>query len=376
MGLAVLMARSWCSPDVDFGALKVLVLAFWCAALVFWHLIVRDRCRSSDGVGADDPARRVLAVRRVENTSSATSPTLGCAFGVLWWTDRCRRRQAWTTGPLTSLVVLGLLARSLLQHPARRPGARRCRRCTEPVQLLGDKRSRTLEPARWDRMLLVLGTFLTAMRGVPDHPASVVSPSYPGTGLANIPDRLAWYRDIVAQQLGLMTAADGPSDAARVHTAGTGRVMTVVLVGSHRPGVASGAEPPTDLPLAVFAGAHAFVVGIAPFQEGRYLFPIVPVILYFSAVALPSVVTLARRTGSSPAHRTPRWPVVGATALVAVLVVASFRRRGTGGRGRRHCARTARCSGDLRTRTPSNCSVPSVPSPAPTTWWRSSVPVP
>lgn len=324
-GWPLLMAPVVVFTDVDYGALKVLVMAFWCAALVFWHMIVRERAGQVTAwalmilLGVSWPF--------VVWTNSVVSdiPYLGCAFGVLWWCDRCRRRQAWATGPLTSLVALGLLL--ALCFNIRREGLALVAAvgALNLVQLLGDKRSRTLEPARWDRMLLVLGTFLAASAAFQILLPSVVSPSYPGTGLANIPLRLEWYRDIVAQQFGLMAASDDRPTLLGSTPLALG-VMTAVLVLAAVGLVARLVlSPRTDLPLAVFAGAHAFVVGIAPFQEGRYLFPIVPVVLYFAAVAPASVVALARQSRTQPqTDRAPWWPVAAATALVAVLAVSSF----------------------------------------------------
>jgi hypothetical protein len=53
---------------------------------------------------------------------------------------------------------------------------------------------------------------------------SVVAPRYPGSGPSNIPDRLAWYRDIAAQQLGLM----GPYDEVPT-ILGSSRLALVLL---------------------------------------------------------------------------------------------------------------------------------------------------
>jgi hypothetical protein len=82
-------------------------------------------------------------------------------------------------------------------------------------------------------------------------------------------------------------------------------------------------RPLTDLPLAVFALAHAFVIGIAPFQEGRYLFPVIPVLVYFAVMAPGAVLTVSSR-GRAPGTTRRRVATVPVLVLVALLGVSGL----------------------------------------------------
>jgi hypothetical protein len=332
-GWPLLLAPVVWTSGVDYAALKLLGVALWCSALVFWHLVVRDRA------GAPTAWVAMLALGFswpvVVWTNSVVSdiPYLACAFGTLWWMDRCRRNDAWAAGSVAPLVVLGLLLSftfnvrreglalvaatavvAALQSIAAWRGA------ATPTAGGGGGTGRRLP---LPRAAIPLVTFVVASAVFQLAVPSVVAPRYPGSGLSNIPARLAWYRDVAAQQLGLFGPYDddptvwGSTTLALVVLAG---IVALAVVGMV---LRSIQHPRTDLPLAVFALAHAFVIGIAPFQEGRYLFPVIPVIVYFAVMA-PRAVLAAASRGAQPSTLRRRVATAPVLALIATLGLAGL----------------------------------------------------
>lgn len=328
-GWSILLAPVVWIAGVDYATLKLLGVALWCAALVFWYLVVRERAGSATAwvlmatLGFSWPF--------VVWTNSVVSdiPYLAFAFATLWWLDHCRRRGVWTSGSVLPLVALGLLLSFTFN--VRREGLAlvAATSVVAALHLLAAWREPTATPAHggtvagtrgrlpWQRAITPLVTFVVASAVFQLVLPSVVAPRYPGSGLSNIPDRLEWYRDIAAQQLGLFGPYDdsptilGSSVLALVVL---GVVVGLALVGGV---VRSIQQPVTDLPLAVFALAHAFVIGIAPFQEGRYLFPVVPVLVYFAVMAPRALLAVGTR------HHTPS-PGQRRAAMVPVLVLVGL----------------------------------------------------
>jgi hypothetical protein len=334
-GWSILLAPVVWIAGVDYGTLKVLGVALWCAALVFWHLVVRER--------AGAPTAWVLMAALgfswpfVVWTNSVVSdiPYLAVAFGTLWWLDHCRRRDAWTSGSVVPLVVLGLLLSFAFN--VRREGLSLVAatsvvavlhlystgRNRSVAQSAADTTPASRDGLPWRRAALPLVTFVVASALFQLALPSVVAPRYPGSGLSNIPDRLEWYRDIAAQQLGLFGPyADSPTILGSTVLALVllGAVVGLGIVGMC---VRSVQHPVTDLPLAVFALAHAFVIGIAPFQEGRYLFPVVPVLVYFAVMA-PRAVWSAATGNRSPSPAQRRATTLPVLVVVAALGVAGL----------------------------------------------------
>lgn len=338
-GWSILLAPVVWIAGVDYGTLKLLGVALWCAALVFWHLVVRDR--------AGAPTAWVLMLALgfswpfVVWTNSVVSdiPYLAFAFGTLWWLDHCRRRGVWTGGAVWPLVVLGLLLSFTFN--VRREGLSLVAATTVVAALQLASAWRASSPAAdgssadeptevatgvalpWRRAITPLVTFVIASAVFQLVLPSVVAPRYPGSGLSNIPERLAWYRDIAAQQLGLFGPyADTPTilGSSVLALVLLGGIVALGLVGMV---LRSIQQPLTDLPLAVFALAHAFVIGIAPFQEGRYLFPVVPVLVYFAVMAPRAVLALWTRDRTpSPGRR--RVATVPVLVLVGLLGAAGL----------------------------------------------------
>lgn len=331
-GWPLLMSPLIAIFGVDYAVLKVFEVELWCAALVWWFLIVRAR---TSAIGAWVLLFALgLSWPFVTWTNSVISdiPYLATAFGALWWMDRCRRHRSWDEGPLWRLVVLGLAL--CLAFNIRRDGLAVVAALTAlllvqvVVTLRTEGRAGCL--TRWRRWATPFVVFVIASAVFQMLLPSVLAPRYPGTGLSNVPDRLAWYRDILAEQMGLLRPDSDVISFLGSH--GLGMAVLATLVGLAVAGVVLRcvAAPESDLPLAVFGLAHTFIVLVAPFQEGRYLFPIVPMLMYFALQSVPSAVSLVvSGVGShrgSTGHRSVSRAVSLSTAvLFALLAVSSAR---------------------------------------------------
>jgi hypothetical protein len=298
---------------VDYEALKLLVVVMWCIALASWFALVRAR---TSALGA-----WVLLVAlglswpyaTWSNSVVSDLPYLGVAFAALWWMDRCRAMRSFDTGPWWPLVVLGLAMS--WGFNIRRDGLALVVAFGALIAVLAVGRlretgwRRSLQP--WRRWALPIAVFIIASSVLQMLLPSVLRPDYPGTGLSNVDDRLEWYRDILAQQLGLLDSGSDAIELFGSHSLGMtimGAIVALAIIGVV---VRCLQHPDSDVPLAAFGLAHTGVVLIAPFQEGRYLFPIVPVLLYFALQSLPTLAGM----GSGF-----RWITI---TLVAVLAVSS-----------------------------------------------------
>jgi hypothetical protein len=331
-GWPVLMAPVIAAVGVDYAALKLLVVACWCAALVWWFLIVRARAATIHAwlllfaLGLSWP------YLTWSNSVVSDLPYLAVAFGTLWWMDNCRRHDAWGDGAWWRLAVLGVAMS--FGFNIRRDGLALvvALGALLAVQIVTTLRRDGLNGcgARWRRWSLPFAVFVIASSVFQILLPSVIAPRYPGTGLSNVDDRLSWYRDILAEQLGLLAPDSDVIALLGSHRLGMA-VLTLVL-GLAVIGVVGRCitHPESDAPIAAFGVAHTTVVLIAPFQEGRYLFPIVPVLVYF---AIQSIPTLFGRTPIDPARAevgtqslrpvAHRASLIATAVLVATLAISS-----------------------------------------------------
>lgn len=290
-GWPLLMAPVVAVVGVDYGALKLLVVALWCAALTWWFLIVRSRV-------ATPGAWVLLAALGLSwpylvwtNSVVSDIPYLAVAMGTLWWIDRCRERRAWDTGAWWPLVVLGLAL--AFAFNIRRDGLALVVAVgvLTLVQFVTAVRSdgRSGWSSHWRRWSLPFAVFVIASSVLQMVLPSAVAPRYPDTGLANVAERVAWYRDILAEQLGLLAPDSDVIELFGFH--GLGMVVLGAVVALAALGLVARCltHPMSDLPVAAFALTHTAMVLVLPFQEGRFIFPIVPFIMYFALQSLPAI---------------------------------------------------------------------------------------
>lgn len=306
-GWPMMMAPVVAVMGVDYEALKVLVVALWCTALTAWFMIVRQRSTSAGAWAVLLALGFSWPYLTWTNSVVSDIPYLAVAFTTLWWMDRCRAARAWHDGAVWRLVVMGLALS--LAFNIRRDGVALVAALAAlvGVQIVIEWRTNGSRgcSARWRRWALPFAVFAIASSVFQILLPSAVAPRYPGTGLSNVDDRLAWYRDILAQQLGLLSPDSDVIMLFGSHALGMAVLTVVVGLAIVGVVVRCATHPESDLPLAVFGLAHTAMVLVVSFQEGRYIFPIVPVLMYFSLQSVPTIVARARRPGrrTSPTTR-------------------------------------------------------------------------
>lgn len=143
--------------------------------------------------------------------------------------------------------------------------------------------------------------------------------TYAGTGIGRLKENAIWFRDVLAQTIGLMDIGApslrlGGSEALARWALGIFVVMAIVgvivqLVKAWR----------EDAALVTYLLMAILVVGILPFHEGRYLFTIIPLLVYFAYRGLVAVVRTA--TGRLTGERFSFLPATVAGLLFVGLLI-------------------------------------------------------
>jgi hypothetical protein len=142
---------------------------------------------------------------------------------------------------------------------------------------------------------------------------------YPDTGLHQLKPNIIWFRDILAEELGLKDA--GVHHLEYAGSTGLGRWMLTVFVVMAVIGLLVRLVTAwrDDLLLATYLLVASFVIGTLPFHEGRYLFSLTPFLAYFAYQGLLGVVRPVVRAFGDERHViVPGLMAGGFIALLAV----------------------------------------------------------
>jgi hypothetical protein len=131
--------------------------------------------------------------------------------------------------------------------------------------------------------------------------------------------RFDFFRDIFGEQIGLKDFGARP--ITLLNSALLGSWTMAILGGLAMVGVIlrCAHSPEEDTFLAVYLLCTCFMILIAPYQEGRYLFSITPLVLYFAFQALPE---LARRFRPAPLKTAAR---LASSAILTIFLLANAR---------------------------------------------------
>ena len=227
-GFPLLLAPfvAWRGLDYDF--LKIIEAAFFAGFLFVFAQILRRR------VNEITTATLVLliglSVPYVGWTDTVLSefPYLFALAMALWWLDRCRERSL-LEGSFGPLIVLGILIG--YTYTVRREGmALFLALGVVQLVLIGQRmwaarRSGPLHELRavqWTRVATPYAAALAWIGGLQIVLPTVIYQSFPNTGLSQVKPNVIWYRDILAEQIGLKDAGYpelqllGSADLARV----------------------------------------------------------------------------------------------------------------------------------------------------------------
>lgn len=138
--------------------------------------------------------------------------------------------------------------------------------------------------------------------------------SFPGTGLGQVMPNAKWYRDILAQQIGLKKW--GQNHLSLWGSETLGLVMLTVVLTLAAIGVVARmlTSAATDAPVIGYFAAVIGIFGVTPFHEGRYLFSITPLLVYFAYQAVVFIADALPR---------PTAPILAA-ALIAPLLATNL----------------------------------------------------
>lgn len=309
---------------LDYSKLKVLETLFFAGFLVMFFQIVARRVGEVGGLVMVSLIGFSVIYVGWTDTVLADFPYLFFVVLSLWWMDRLRLRGLWVAGPVRPLIVMGLLL--AFTFSIRREGAALfLSLAAVHGGLLWQRRSvRDEAPAPLRRLATPYVTaagFLVFLQLVLP---TVVLPKYEGGGLDQVKPNLLWFRDILAEHIGLKDQGYpdwsllGSQDLALV-------VFTVFLVlavlgilvrllNHYR----------EDAPLIFYLLAVAFIISTLPFHEGRYLFSITPLLVYFAYQGIASTtIDAAGDSTGSWSKWTRMVPGAVAAAFLLIFVVGN-----------------------------------------------------
>ncbi|MEX2419506.1 MAG: hypothetical protein WD652_03930 [Acidimicrobiia bacterium] len=308
---------------LDYSKLKILETLFFAGFLVMFFQVVARRVGEVGGLVMVSLIGFSVIYVGWTDTVLADFPYLFFVALSLWWMDRLRLRGLWVAGPAGPLIVMGLLL--AFTFSIRREGAALFLSLAAVHSgLLWQRRSvRDGAPAPLRRVATPYVTaagFLVFLQLVLP---TVVLPKYEGGGLNQIKPNLLWFRDILAEHIGLKDQGFpgwsllGSEDLALV-------VFTVFLILAVL-GILVRAfnHYREDAPLILYLLAVAFIISTLPFHEGRYLFSITPLLAYFAYQGIASTITDATGSSASGSRRMRLLPGAVAAAFMLIFVVGN-----------------------------------------------------
>ena len=322
-GFPLMLAPLYAWRGLDYGFLKVVEAALFAGFLFVFGAIVRRR------VG-DIPAAVLvlligLSVPYVGWTDTVLSefPYLFVLALALWWMDRCREKEAFEAGPIAPLVLLGfligysysvrrealalLLALGLVHLSVIVP------------RLWAEKTFQPLRKVRWSRIAVPYLAFVAWVGGLQLVLPTVLYQSFPNTGVSQVKPNVIWYRDILAEQIGLKDMGYPP--LALLGSGGLARLALGLFVAGAVIGLVARLvrAPRVDASLIGYLVGVSAIFAITPFHEGRYLFSITPLTAYFALQGTRTVVDLLVRSR----RPNPRTGLAVGTAFILVFTLAN-----------------------------------------------------
>jgi hypothetical protein len=318
-GWPLLMAPVYLIFGLNYGAIKVLEVLAFGGFLVLFYDLVRRRTDTAAAVGL------VLLVGLSPTYIGATDtvlsdlPYLFFVGLTLWWLDRCWRNGLLDCGT-RSLVVLGALA--AFTFNIRRDGMMLLAAMAGlhlVVLAARARRERSLQALKtlpWKRLLLPYEVFAVAAVGFQLLLPTEIAQSPPNSGLGQVSSNFVYYRDTVAASVGLKATGQPMS---LLHSQLLARDVMAVFGAFAVVGLVTRLirRYQDDVPLAVYLIGMVGLVLVWPFQEGRYLDTITPLLAYFAFQAVPSVSALVR---NRPRGSPPNVAMFVATVCLAGLV--------------------------------------------------------
>ncbi len=313
-GWPLIMAPFYAVFGLDYDVFKNLEVAAFCTFLLAFFALVRQRA----GWIAATAVTLLIALSSAFNgaTDSVLSdlPYL-CFVGLsLWYMDRLRLTGRLLTDRRT-LIVLGLLL--AFTRNVRREGFVLIVALVALhfAVLAGTAvRDHALRDVNWRNVALPYVTFAGAIVGFQLLLPGAFVPDLPGTGLAHVSTRITFYREVLAEHIGLK---DPGVEMQLFHSSFAAdfalRLFLLLAVVGAAARLLHRFEE--DAHIAAFLAAATFVTMVSPFQESRYFFTITPFLAYFAYQAMPTLAALVMGR--------PKW-LLGLAAVPSVVGMAGL----------------------------------------------------
>ena len=321
-GWPLMVAPIYALFGLNYEAVKVLEVAALCGFLYFYYGLVRRRAGALPAAVLMLVVGLSLSYVGATNTVLSDLPYLFVVGLCLWWIDR-GRREGILAGDRRHLIVLGLLL--ALAFNVRREGSTLLFAVAALhgyAVITTAWRARSLRQVNWRHVVVPYATFAGAAVAFQLLLPTTLIPNVPGAGVVNVRGNIRFYRDILAEQVGLKVPG---YHASLFHSHPLAERLLVLLVALALVGVVLRVwtDPDKDLPLAAYLVGASLVMLVSPYQEGRYLFTITPFLLYFAYQALPSIVKYVGLPGRTPARLAVAIPVIALAGMVSMNFLAT-----------------------------------------------------
>ncbi|MDQ3573341.1 MAG: hypothetical protein M3378_05190 [Actinomycetota bacterium] len=319
-GWPLVIAPFYAVFGLNYELFKFLEVIAFCVFLLAFFAIVRRRA------GTRPATILTLLIGLSPSYVGATDTVLSdipflCSVGLsLWWMDRCRLGGI-LGGGRHRLVILGLLL--AYTYNVRREGivllfslvALHLAVLAGTAVRAGSVQA--LRDLKWREVRLPYMTFLAAIVTFHLLLPTVLLPRASGAGVQNISSRLTYYQDILAQQVGLQDPGQpmqllGSEAAARFALALLVMLAVIGVIGRLLYRLEE------DSMLAAYLCGSSFLMLVSPYQEGRYLLTVTPLLGYFAYQALPSIAQLVTSGNQALVRLTSVVPALAVAGLVTL----------------------------------------------------------
>lgn len=295
-GWPLIVAPFYALFGLDYELFKGLEVLALCTFLFIFYVLIRPRTGRL-------PATVITLLigfspMYVGGTDTVLSdlPYLAFVGLSLWWIDRCRVKGLLTC-ERRDLIILGLLL--AFTFNIRREGlalfvALAALHVAVLVGVVVRNRSKeALRTVDWRRVALPYVTIVGAIAAFQILLPTVLFPDLPGTGWQNASSHLTYYKSAIAEHVGLK-AAGGEMQLFGSEVLAERAVFLLVLFASLGLVARLLLRFEEDVALAAYLCAAGFIMLVSPYQDGRYLYTITPLVAYFAYHSVPSVAALAQ----------------------------------------------------------------------------------
>ena len=323
-GWPLIVSPFYALLGLNYEVVKFLQVIALCTFLACFYSLTRPRVGTRGALLLSLVIGLSPAYVGWTDTALSDLPYLAFVGLTLWWMDRCRSRGLLGKVKTSSLVLLGSLIayafnvrREGLVLLAALAALHLALILTRGAEL---KSLSALKGLPWEKILTPYATCLVSVVAFQLLLPAVLWPRPEDAGLRNVPARIAYFAEVLAEQIGINEP--GPTPMSLFHSELLASWTIAVLAGLAVIGmvVRLASHPDEDVALAAYLCGTCLIMGMSPFQEGRYLLSITPFLLYFAYQALPALA------GSFGKDRLPvKVAKVISAAIFSIFLVANAR---------------------------------------------------